>query len=69
MKVTLIKKDCIGCGSCAAVCPDFFEMTDDGKSSIKKSKKVGDNEVLEVKKEGCIKEAADICPTQCIKVE
>ena len=32
------RPDCIGCGSCAAVCPDFWEMNDDGKADIKKGK-------------------------------
>ena len=35
---------CIGCGACASLCPDGFEMGDDGKSHVKnpKAKCIGD---------------------------
>ena len=32
MKVKVDKDLCVGCGTCAAVAPDLFEMTDDGKA-------------------------------------
>ena len=50
---------CIGCGACAAVCPENWEMTEDNKAKPLKT------EVLEA---GCNKEAADACPVQCIKI-
>ena len=34
------REKCIGCGACAAVCPEFWEMKGDGKSHLKKSSKV-----------------------------
>jgi ferredoxin len=50
---------CIGCGLCASVCPDVFEIQDDGKSHVKDPK-------------GCskcdCKEAADGCPVQAISL-
>jgi len=60
MKVEIDKETCIGCSSCEVVCPDFFEISDENKA-IFKEKKDGDKE--------CIKEAADICPVQSIKIE
>ena len=30
MKLKVNKDLCIGCGACAAVCPDCFEFDDDG---------------------------------------
>ena len=50
---------CIGCGACASVCPDNWEMKGD-KSHPKK--KVLDDI-------GCNQEAADVCPVQCIKIK
>ena len=57
-KIEVDKEACIGCGNCAAVCPDNFEMIE-GKSKVKKAK---------VDKIGCSQEAADSCPVQCIKI-
>ena len=59
VKVEVDRDKCIGCGACVAVCPDNFEMAQDGKSKAKKS---------EVKEAGCNEEAAASCPVQCIKV-
>jgi len=32
MKAFVDKETCIGCGICAATCPDVFEMQSDGKA-------------------------------------
>ena len=52
-KVIHEREKCIGCGACAAVCPDFWEMSDDGKSVLKGGKKAGSNFELTVKDAGC----------------
>jgi len=71
MKVIHEREKCIGCGSCAAVCPKFWEMAEDGKARLLNSEfrpeKNGD--VLEVEKVGCCQEAAQVCPVQCIYIE
>jgi len=59
---------CIGCGACAAVCPDYWEMAGD-KSHLKGSKAQGEQFVLEVPKAGCNNEAAQSCPVNCIHIE
>ncbi len=74
---------CIGCGSCAAVCPNFREMParhasqgdaggdyDNGKANLKGAKKnetTGEFE-LEIDNVECNQEAADVCPVQVIKI-
>jgi ferredoxin len=68
-KVTHKRKDCIGCAACAAVCPKYFMMADDGKSSLKGAKKAGEDEVLEVDDPECAKNAADVCPVNIIFVD
>lgn len=69
VKVTQKHDECIGCGACAAVCPDSWEMGEGGKALPKGAKKnsQGDYE-LEVEKIGCNKDAADSCPVQIIKI-
>ena len=58
-KIELDKEKCIGCGTCAAVCPANFEIKEDGKASPIKA---------EVEKLGCNKEAEENCPVQAIKI-
>lgn len=61
---------CIGCGACAAVCPEYWEMGSDGKSKLKGGKNVGgEQEEIELKEEGCNKDAAQSCPVNCIHIE
>jgi len=58
-KIKLDKEACIGCGTCASLCPDNWVMKDN-KAHAKKT---------ELDDLGCNKEAADSCPVQCIKIE
>lgn len=69
VKIIHDKPVCIGCGACAAVCPEYWEMGDDGKSDIKGAKNEGDKQTLEVKEKGCNMEAAQGCPVNCIHIE
>ncbi|MBN2127325.1 MAG: ferredoxin [Candidatus Diapherotrites archaeon] len=62
-------EECIGCGACTAICPDHWEMGDDGKSFLKGAKKDGDKLVKEVNDAECNQDAADSCPVPCIFVE
>jgi ferredoxin len=70
-KIIFEKSKCIGCGSCAAVCPKYWEMGDDNKALLKNSKpnQGNKNEEAEVSKVGCNKEAAEVCPVQCVRIK
>jgi len=60
-KITIDQKTCIGCGACASVCEEVFEMKEIN----------GEYKAVAKKKESsspCIKEAADTCPVQSIKL-
>jgi len=57
MKVSINKKNCIGCGACAAVCPEVFELKS-GKAIVKQK---------ETAKE-CAKQARDSCPVNAISI-
>lgn len=71
MKIIHQIEKCIGCGSCVAICPQNWEIGDEGKAHLLNSKtnKKTNNEELEVKEIGCNQEAAEICPVQCIKIK
>jgi ferredoxin len=34
-KIIVDKAKCIGCGICASIAPDIFEIKEDGKSHVK----------------------------------
>jgi ferredoxin len=52
--------ECIGCGLCEQLCPDVFEMGDDGLAHVKSDAKCA--------AAGCCQEAADSCPTSAISL-
>ena len=55
---TVDTKKCIGCGACASICEEVFEMKN-GKSQVKKGQ--------EKCKIACVKEAIEACPVEAIK--
>jgi len=55
MMVSVDKEKCIGCGLCASICEEVFEMGDDGKAQVKAQKNIP-----------CVKEAIDQCPVNAI---
>ena len=56
------KDTCIGCGLCPEICPEIFEMDDDGLAVAK------DIEIPE-DVEDSAKEAEESCPVDAITVE
>ena len=66
--IKLDREKCIGCSSCSAICPKYFEMADDGKSHIVGAE-IKDVEEMEVKKIDCAEAAAEVCPVQCIYIK
>ena len=62
MKVKVNRDSCIGCGACAAICDEDFEIDDEGLSVAKTE------DVQEDKKQE-VQDAADSCPTGAIEVE
>ncbi len=62
MKPKINQEVCIGCGTCASVLSDVFEMGAEGKAHVKKL------ESYDQYKDQ-ITEAANACPVQAISVE
>jgi ferredoxin len=62
MKACVDKEKCIGCGVCANICPDVFEIGDDGIAIVKV-------DVVPKGKESEVNEAAQSCPVEAIEIE
>lgn len=67
-KIRLEREKCIGCGSCQALCPKYFELQSDGKSHVAGSN-LQEIEEFEVEKIECAESASEACPSQCIHIE
>ena len=62
MKVVVNRDNCIGCGACEAICPEVFNLDDDGLSTVicDDFKDIDENNVTE---------AVESCPTGAISKE
>ena len=70
-KIIQERDKCIGCGSCTAVAPDYFELDEnDGLANLINGKVVKGTFIREIKKiNSSIKEAVSICPLEIIKIK
>ena len=59
MMVRVNQDECIGCGVCAQICPEVFELDE----------AIGKARVLRPEGAARAQEAADSCPVGCIQVE
>ena len=69
--VKVDKEKCIGCGTCQSICPEIFEIDDNGKAKLKlsiTSSKRGQSKakIISRTKSSCIKEAIENCPMDAI---
>jgi ferredoxin len=72
VKIIQNREECIGCGTCEALCPTFWKTDfEKGKADLlgaRKNPETGEFE-LEVEEIGCNQGAADACPVGAIKIK
>lgn len=61
MKLRVNQNNCIGCGACESICPEIFQINDEGLSSV-----IGSEEDFTNHEEE-IRDAVDSCPTSAIE--
>lgn len=67
-KVEVDKHTCIGCAACEAACPENFEVKEQSEGEFKGEIKATERNRV-VKEIGKNKEAVEVCPVNCIKLE
>ena len=60
MEKIKVNENCIGCGACTAIAPDYFEFNDEGYAKPIKE------EVEKITED--VKEAAEGCPVSAIEI-
>jgi ferredoxin len=70
IRVTINRAECVSCGSCEDICPEFFSLDpDDALSCVNQEYRIDGkpNEGLVPESlESCVAEAAECCPVQVI---
>ena len=57
-----VNENCIGCGTCIAMCEDVFKFNDDGLAEAK-------DEILTEKEVEEVKNTIQMCPVEAISIE
>lgn len=58
-KLIVDKKKCIGCGTCVALAPKVFALTNDNKAEV----------ISQTNSQESIKQAIEACPVQAISYQ
>lgn len=58
MKVK-VNEGCLGCGACTGICPDVFELDDEGLAKV----------IAEETEDPAVQDAIDGCPVGVIEAE
>jgi len=61
MRAQVNQDECIGCGGCASLCPEVFQLGDSGKSTVI-------SDPVPAEHEAAAKTAADNCPVGAISL-
>lgn len=72
IKIIVSRNKCMGCGVCAHLLDQEFNMNDeDGLIDLRGAKQIGENLVLEIDESRLeeFRRAADACPNMIIQIE
>ena len=72
-RVVIDRDKCLGDMVCASICPEVFEMSDDGRSQVRLEWRLKPENLAEGLVPGelyeCVKAASSVCPIGVIRVE
>jgi ferredoxin len=63
MRPVVDQELCIGCGACEEICPDVFQVGDDGFSHV-----IAADPAAACAAAGCCEEAVEECPVDAISL-
>jgi ferredoxin len=69
LKAYVDKDACISCGLCPSMCPEVFEMQDDGKAGVCINGDDDNKNVVPEESVDCAREAEEACPVAAISTE
>lgn len=70
VEVSIDQDTCTGCGTCAALCAEVFELGGNGKAQLTDEYQGDDPDAGSVPDEiGCTETGAQSCPVDAISVE
>ena len=70
VKVKIDKEACTGCGTCAAICDEVFELGSDDKANVTEKYRKGDGSEGEVPDDlECVESAVENCAMEAISTK
>ena len=57
--IVKVNEGCLGCGACTGICPDVFELDDEGLAKV----------IVDETEDPAVQDAIDGCPVGVIEAE
>lgn len=71
-KIVQDRDNCIGCGACSAICPEFWEMDEEGLARLREGTEAEgkwEREISTEEDRARVQETVDACPVRVIRLK